>query len=223
MGRIVLLPQILALCPRNCYCTRYWTKCSNAKLHGLPQEIRNTTEELVTEWDNITEITQQLLHHTGLARLNVLLFNHTRTLNMEENAFRGVSQIKSLTISNNRIKRIRRGALKFLNMLTRLSFCNNAIVSLPSRTSEGLTLLTYLDLSNNRIKGLSRGTFDGMRHVGNCEPTEAETDLPQFQSFLDLSHNRIEHIDPGTFLGLCIFTDLNLHNNKLSVLQPDTF
>ena len=65
MVTLFLLPHVIALCPRNCYFGRYWTKCSNAKVRGLLPEIRDTTEVVIT-WDNITELTGELFDATGL-------------------------------------------------------------------------------------------------------------------------------------------------------------
>jgi Leucine-rich repeat (LRR) protein len=220
---LVLLHRTVAFCPRNCYCTRYWTKCSNAKLHGLPQEIINTTEELIIEWDNITELTEELFHHPGLQKIHTLVFDHTQILSIQKNTFQGMKQIKSLTVSNNQIERIPPESLHGLQMLEGLSFSSNEIHILHSRTFEGLTALTYLDLSDNFIEILSHDTFDGMRHVNDCKPVEPETVLSRSDGFLDLSFNLIVFIDPGTFIGLCMFTDLSLHNNNLSVLYSDTF
>jgi Leucine-rich repeat (LRR) protein len=220
---IVLLHQTVAFCPRNCYCTRYWTKCSNAKLQGLSQVIRNTTEELVIEWDNITELTEELLYHSGLQKIHTLVFDHTQILDIQKNAFQGMSQIKSLTVSNNQIKRIWPESLCGLQKLEHLSFSSNEIDTLHSHTFEGLMKLTDLDLSNNYIEVLSYDIFDGMRHFNDCKPIETEIVPLQFHGYLDLSFNFIKHIDPGTFIGLCVFTDLNLCKNNLSVLYSDMF
>jgi Leucine-rich repeat (LRR) protein len=189
----------------------------------LPQIITNTTEELIIEFDNITELTEELFHHPEIQKIHTLVFDHTQILNIQKNAFQGMNQIKSLTISNNHVERIFPESLHGLQMLEELSFSSNEIDTLHSRTFEGLTMLTYLDLSNNFIEILSRDIFDGMRHINDCKPIEPETGLSQFSGFLDLSFNFIGFIYPGTFIGLCMFTDLSLRKNNLSVLYPDTF
>jgi len=59
------------------------TKAS--KVRGLPPEIRDTTEEVVIEWDNITELTEELFDVTGLYRLHTLVFDLTQIKNVGEN------------------------------------------------------------------------------------------------------------------------------------------
>ena len=85
MVMLVLLPHVIALCSRNCYFGRYWTKCSKAKVRGLPPEIRDKTEEVVMEWDNITELTEELFDGTGLLGLHALVFNRTQIMNIGKN------------------------------------------------------------------------------------------------------------------------------------------
>ena len=224
IATLVLLPQVIALCPRNCYCGRYWTKCSNANVRGLPPQIRDTTEEVVIEWDNVTELAQGLFDGTKLHKLHTLVFDHTQICNIGKNAFERIKHIHSLTISNNLIDTLQPGTFLGLHMLTHLSLASNYIYAVPTGAFEGLTMLTDFDLSKNQIEKLSRGMFNGMRQANSCEPIPAhDTTLPQPHSYLDLSSNFIAYIEPGTFIGLCVFTDLDLSNNNLSVLYSDTF
>jgi hypothetical protein len=85
MVTLVSLPHGIALCPRNCYFGRSWTKCSKAKVSGLPPEISDPTEEVVIEWDNITELTEELFDSTGLWRLHTLVFGHTQIMKTRKN------------------------------------------------------------------------------------------------------------------------------------------
>lgn len=224
MVTLVLLPHVIALCPRNCYCGGYWTQCSHAKVQGIPLGIRNTTEEVLIEWDNITALTQELFDVAGLDRLHKLVFDHTQILNIERNAFERIKKIQSLTISYNLIDTLQPGTFLGLHKLTRLSLAGNYIDAIPTGAFEGLTMLTNLDLSKNQIEKLSRDTFNGMRQANSCKPVAADdTTLPHRRNYFDLSSNFIEHIEPGTFLGLCVFTYLDLSDNNLSVLYSDTF
>jgi Leucine-rich repeat (LRR) protein len=175
------------------------------------------------EWDNITELTEELFYYFGPQKVYTLVFDLTQTLSIQKNAFQGMSHLKSQKISNNQLDGMQPGTFRGLQTLTHLSLSNNYIDDLYSRTFEGLQILTPLDLSNNIIEELSREIFDGMIRVNSCKPMETEMMLLQSQSLLDLSFNGIKHIDPGTFLGLCVFTHLSLNNNNLSVLCSDTF
>jgi len=47
--------------------------------------VRVTTEEVVIEWDNITELTEELFDVTGLWRLHTLVFDHTQIMNVGKN------------------------------------------------------------------------------------------------------------------------------------------
>jgi hypothetical protein len=78
------LLHVIAAYPRNCYSGRYWTNCSNARVRGLPPEIRDTTE-VVTECDSITELIEVLFDGTGLCRLQTLVFDHTQQMNVGKN------------------------------------------------------------------------------------------------------------------------------------------
>jgi Leucine-rich repeat (LRR) protein len=164
MVTLVLLPQVTALCPRSRYCGRYWTKCSNAKVHGLPPQIRDTREGIVIELDNITELTEGLFDGTKPHRQRTLVFDHTQILNIGKNAFERIKHIQSLTISDNLTDTLQPGTFLGLHMLTHLSLANNYIYAVPTGAFEGLTMLTYLDLSKNRIEELNCHVARAYRH-----------------------------------------------------------
>jgi hypothetical protein len=56
------------------------------KVRGLPPEIRDKTEEVVMEWDNITELTEELFDSTGLLGLHTLVFDRTQIVNTGKNS-----------------------------------------------------------------------------------------------------------------------------------------
>ena len=85
-----------------------------------------------------------------MVKLEVLDLHDNRIQNIEEEAFKDLTNLKGLDLSLNIISTVG-DTLEPLNNLMKLNLSDNYITSLPRNAFHALTKLSTLDVSNNTI------------------------------------------------------------------------
>ncbi|XP_023222761.1 protein artichoke-like isoform X1 [Centruroides sculpturatus] len=188
---------------------------------------------------------------TALKDLEILNLSRNRIFIFPSNFFTGVSKLKSLIIDLNNIYNPNNKTFRGLENLNELSMQHNSFLNFPSLTT--FTNLRKLNVNYNRIKALPKNILMSVNQLDELSLSyNLITEIPDgtFQNFINLrvlnlrgnnlpqlssdklriSSSTLEHLDLGnndisrvTRLDFPRMVSLNLDNNKLSTLSPDSF
>ena len=213
-------------------------------------EIGDTLTHLYIEYDGVGSINENVFG--VMPQLKTLSMYNCSIATIHPEAFNGLNNLEELWLHRNRISGEEIKNLQSLSSSLKLLYLNsNRITAMPNGTFEGFITLERLDLESNQISVLLSGGFHGLQSLLYLYLNYNEISAVEPGSFEGLSSlitiwlasNNIAAIYPDTFRGLnslhkdrttqgenmdlqsinSILRYLNLDNNKIAVIQKDTF
>lgn len=149
-------------------------------------------------------------YNNRLTKLESLLFKHAPSLEyldlgfneiseIENKAFRGLSNLRTLFLEANSLTVIRNKTFAGTKNLQRLDLSRNQISDIETGSFAHMSKLKIIHLNQNRIARLQAGVFSGFRAIER----------------IDLSVNAISDIESGVFDNLMKLNILELGFNQL--------
>ena len=258
-GTDVTPVQCFALCPVHCICSlgnfsEVILNCTNGNISVIPVSYPVNVVFLSWARSSLLSVTQdafegladtlQTLHLNGnslrlrpgvflkLVNLQALDLQHNRLKEIPAGTFEGLAYLQWLDLRSNLLKEVKPDWFRGLAYLSGIYLSKNLLETIQSGSFGTLTYLYYLDLSSNVLKELKAGAFGGMTYLqylyldGNMlqeiEP-EAFRNLSRYLYVLNLSNNKLVNVHPDTFLNLRYLDSLELCNTSLHFLPEGIF
>lgn len=132
----------------------------------------------------------------NLANLHKLMMSNCTLLQIDREAFMGLTILIELDLSVNQIEVIHPGTFHPLIKIRKILLHDNEIQSVDDRTFENLQQLSHVELNNNKIHFVGEQAFLGV-------PLKT----------LYLSNNRLQKIEKTSFMSLTQLSSLTLGRN----------
>ena len=133
---------------------------------------------------------------------------HTSLDKLEPTGFYHLPHLKILNLQSNRVHTIEDGTFLGLSSLEQLILTNNVLddLSVSDGAFAGLTSLWELKLDDNTLKSVPKGvyTLNKIRTLG-------------------MGSNKLTYLSKGDFATLENLQQLNLENNRILIIEDDTF
>ncbi|TMW46496.1 hypothetical protein DOY81_008424, partial [Sarcophaga bullata] len=158
-----------------------------------------------------------------------LAYNDIQTLS--NHALGDLEFLEILNLSNNNISSLRRRSFQGLNSLQELDLSNNRLDQLQVEQFSNLRKLRILKIQNNKLKALPREVFMNTRleylDISDNQltvwPVPAFSDVGFTLRSIQMASNLLEYLDSSMFINSQFLYDINLSNNKITVLPDNTF
>lgn len=195
----ILLPAIA--CPSQCICKwkngKRYVECAEKDLKAIPNALDSETQVLDFAGNDLQVLHKETFQKLELLDLQKIYLQRCRLQKIDNQAFKGLSNLVELDLSNNYLTVIPSNNFVFLPSLMRLSLNNNPIAIIKTHCFQHLSYLNTLELSECKIELIEREAFSGLNHL----------------EWLRLNGNRLSNIQgenlfPDTLRGI------NLQNNN---------
>lgn len=144
-----------------------------------------------------TEIQKNQLFSFGLQNLHKLAFVNCTLVQVDKDAFSGLSILIELDLSVNHIKVIHAGTFHTLIKIRKISLRHNEIESISDRTFENLQHLSIVELDNNKIHSVGEQAFLNVIKI----------------KMIYLANNRLRKLEKLAFTNMPALTELTLNDN----------
>lgn len=142
------------------------------------------------------EIQRNQLSNYNLHNLHKLMISNCTLLQVDREAFVGLSILIELDLSYNQIKIIHPGTFHPLIKIRKILLHDNELASIGDRTFENLQHLSHVELKNNKIHFVGEQAF---------------LNVPLKTIYL--SNNRLQKLEKSTFMSLTHLSALSLGGN----------
>ncbi|CAH0719906.1 unnamed protein product, partial [Brenthis ino] len=143
------------VCPDNCSCYHDSTKttnvvdCSVKQLNLVPRDFPSGATHIYLDGNNYNELNETVFY--SMRKAMVLYLNSTGISNIQNDTFRGLSDLRILHLDDNKIKRLQGLEFSKLNNLKELYLQNNGIEYISNVSFAFLSSLEVLRLDGNRL------------------------------------------------------------------------
>lgn len=203
---------------------------SNNKINKLDNEISSYL------YINVLDISNNNLHETDSFKnlgysLRYLHLSGNNLTALGNHAFGDLEALEYINLSRNYITSLRRRSFQGLPSLQELDISFNRIEQLQVEQFSNLKKLRILKLNNNKLKALPRDVFLNTRieyldlsdNLINLWPSISFSDIGFTLRSIQFGTNLLEYIDATLFINIQFLLELNLTNNKITVLPDNTF
>ncbi|KAK7792512.1 hypothetical protein R5R35_009922 [Gryllus longicercus] len=157
-------------CPSSCKCMwkggKQTVECINEKLITIPDGINPGTQVLDFSENNLQVLPRERFQRMGLVNLQRIYLIRCRISQIDERAFKGLTNLVELDLSHNLLNSVPTETFVDYPSLMRLTFNGNPIQKIKAMAFTHLTYLTTLELSNCQIEVIEPEGFAGL---GNLE------------------------------------------------------
>ncbi|XP_078465524.1 decorin-like [Lampetra planeri] len=176
---------------------------SKNQLEEVPPNLPKYLTELRLYENRISKVPREIFY--GLKRLNAIEMGNNPLQNsgIDVGSFKGLDRLTYIRLSDSELSAIPKGLPASLN---ELHLDGNKITAIGDSDLKGLDHLTRLGLSHNKISSVKDGSL-----------THASGLLE-----LHLDSNQLSRVPPG-LADLKLIMAVYLHENKISVVEPDDF
>ena len=204
---------------------------SNNEITAIPEGLLDnltSLENFYIEHNKITEIPEGLFKNNH--SLDWISFTGNQISSLKNNTFEGLDALTILDLEGNQIREVSQNALTGMPKLQQLSFAGNGLENLQDDVLKPLAgSLRWLFLQENNIESLPKTVEDlffleelyaydnGMKDITKVDFSK----LPQLQE-VNFMHNEIREIPSGTFAKNEKLAGLDLYDNLLTTMSPDT-
>lgn len=195
----------------------------------------NKLQELHLNSNNLNTVPNDALAFAGHS-LKRLYLQRNSIQEIDENAFRNLTQLEILDISHNQLGHINEQTFQPLKNLHLLRMIDNRFQNLSENLFQNNWKLMSLDLSQNgQLQSLPTNLFHGLNNLSNlslayCGLPNISHDVRQFfrnipsLSKLDLKGNQLTNLTAnGLFAWNSRLTKLDLSSNKINELSANIF
>ncbi|XP_055848500.1 chaoptin isoform X1 [Episyrphus balteatus] len=163
--------------------------------------------------------------------LRILNLMNNELSSLGNHAFGDLEFLEVLNLSYNNISSLRRRSFQGLNSLQELDLSNNRLDQLQVEQFSNLRKLRILRIRNNHLRALPREVFMNTRleyldishNFLTVWPVPAFTDVGFTLRSIQFVANTLEYLDSSMFINSQFLFDLNLSQNKITVLPDNTF
>lgn len=145
---------------------------------------------------SFAEIQRNQLSNFNLGNLHKLMMSNCTLLQVDREAFMGLSILIELDLSFNQIEMIHPGTFHPLIKIRKILLHDNEIKSVEDRTFENLQHLSHVELKNNKIHFVGEQAF-----------------LSVPLKTIYLSNNRLQKLEKTSFMSLTHLSSLTLGGN----------
>ncbi|XP_022904395.2 leucine-rich repeat-containing protein 24-like [Onthophagus taurus] len=200
--------DVARACPSMCTCRwkngKQTVECGERNLVEIPEGMDASTQVLEFTNNRLKSLQKELFFKMNLIHLQKLYISHNHISRIDENAFKGLTNLIELDLSGNLLDVIPTVSFIDCPSLMRLILSFNPISYVKRYSFNHLTSLNTVELSSCQIEDIEENAFEG---------------LPKIE-WLKLDHNKIRFITdkrilPKTLRGIELqgnpwFCDCNL-------------
>lgn len=196
-----VLPSSRGSCPDVCTCKwksgKQTVECLERALITIPKNIDSETQVLDMTANNLQIIPKEIFLKINLTNLQKVYFKKCKIGQIDNRAFRGLTNLIELDLSNNLLTVVPSLAFENTPFLRYLSLSYNPIQKVESNSFEKLTGIVKIDLSNCELQTISSNAFDSLMSL----------------EWLKLNGNKLTELHPKTLNALISLHGIDLHDN----------
>ncbi|KAK6636332.1 hypothetical protein RUM43_009992 [Polyplax serrata] len=165
----ILMPLEVMSCPTACACKwkggKQTVECPDKGLITIPSGIDAGTQVLEFSGNNLKLLPRERFERMGLLNLQRIYLSRCKILQIDDRAFRGLTNLVELDLSMNFLSTVPTETFVDYPSLMRLIVSGNPIRALQTASFRPLSFLTSLELSNCQIESIEDGTFVGLDNL----------------------------------------------------------
>ncbi|CAH1160021.1 unnamed protein product [Phaedon cochleariae] len=202
---LILFPSniyaIGGTCPSPCTCKwkggKQTVECMERGLITIPESIDTETQVLDLSGNNLQILPRETFIRSGLANLQRVYLRSCRIGQIDDVAFRGLTNLIELDLSHNLLTSVPSDTFKDIPFLRDFILSNNPIQKIESFAFQAIHGLVKLDLSNCEIQNIAPKAFEGIEMLES----------------LKLNGNRLSELRLRTVETLSRLHGVELHDN----------
>uniref|UniRef100_T1IY13 Ig-like domain-containing protein n=1 Tax=Strigamia maritima TaxID=126957 RepID=T1IY13_STRMM len=191
----------LGECPEGCDCKWKYGKdtvdCRSAGFIDVPPTFDPGTQMLDMSHNNLQVLPKDTFLNAGLLNLQRIHLQHCHLKQIDQEAFRRLSNLVELDISHNDLTYVPAAAFGEMPALRRLIFNDNPLRRLAEDAFAHLPSLTVLELSRCQLERVAENAFRGLHNL----------------TFLKLDGNKLMDVPASAFTSLRSLHGIDLHDN----------
>lgn len=188
-------------CPSPCTCKwkggKQTVECMERGLITIPESVDPETQVLDLSGNNLQILPKDIFYRSGLVNLQRVYLRSCRIGQIDDQAFRGLTNLIELDLSHNLLTSIPTGTFRDIPFLRDLIISNNPIQKIDSLAFQAIHGLIKLDLSNCEIQTIAPKAFEGIEMLES----------------LKLNGNRLTELRLRTVETLSRLHGVELHDN----------
>lgn len=200
---LLLLPFVLSYetCPSVCSCKwkggKRTVECADRALITVPTGVDADTQVLDLSGNNLQILPNETFYRAGLVNLQKVYLHKCRIGQIDETAFRGLTNLIELDLSDNLLTSVPSYVFRDIPYLRDLSVANNPIQTIEARAFSDCPGVVKVDASNCGMQSIDGEAFDGV--------TRLET--------LRINGNRLTELPATLLRALNKLRTIELHDN----------
>lgn len=188
-------------CPTVCACKwkggKQTVECIDRALITLPEQVDAETQVLDMSGNNLQILPRETFRRAGLLNLQRVHLRNCRVGQIDDQAFRGLTNLVELDLSYNLLTAVPTGTFQDIPFLRELLIANNPIQKIDSLAFRYVPGLVRLDLSHCELQMIAPKAFEGVELLES----------------LKLNGNRLTELRPRTVETLSRLHGVELHDN----------
>ncbi|KAJ8981233.1 hypothetical protein NQ317_016529 [Molorchus minor] len=188
-------------CPSPCTCKwkggKRTVECMERGLITIPESVDPETQVLDLSGNNLQILPRETFIRSGLINLQRVYLRSCRIGEIDDLAFRGLTNLIELDLSHNLLTSVPSGTFQDIPFLRDLILSNNPIQKIDSLAFQAIHGLVKLDLSNCEIQTVAPKAFEGIEMLES----------------LKLNGNRLSELRLRTVETLSRLHGVELHDN----------
>lgn len=190
-----------ANCPNVCTCKWKYGKqsveCTDRALITIPESINAETQVLDLSGNNLQILSRETFVRAGLLNLQRVFLRSCRIGQIDDLAFKGLTNLVELDLSYNLLTSIPSGTFRDIPSLRDLMLAHNPIQKIDSHAFQNVPGLVKLDLSNCELQMIAPKAFEGVELLES----------------LKINGNKLTELRPQTVETLNRLHGVDLHDN----------
>lgn len=188
-------------CPNACSCKWKYGKqtveCIDRGLITIPESINAETQVLDLSGNNLQILSRETFVRAGLLNLQRVFLRSCRIGQIDDLAFKGLTNLVELDLSYNLLTAIPSGTFRDIPSLRDLMLAHNPIQKIDSHAFQNVPGLVKLDLSNCELQMIAPRAFEGVELLES----------------LKINGNKLTELRPQTVETLHRLHGVELHDN----------
>lgn len=188
-------------CPTVCACKwkggKQTVECIDRALITIPENVDPETQVLDMSGNNLQILPKETFRRAGLQNLQRVYLKSCRVGQIDDQAFKGLTNLIELDLSYNLLTFIPSGTFQDVPFLRDLILSNNPIQKIDSHAFQYIPGLVRLDLSHCELQMIAPKAFEGVESMES----------------LKLNGNRLTELRPRTVETLRRLHGVELHDN----------
>lgn len=188
-------------CPNVCSCKWKYGKqtveCIDRALITIPESINAETQVLDLSGNNLQILSRETFTRAGLLNLQRVFLRSCRIGQIDDLAFKGLTNLIELDLSHNLLTSIPSGTFRDIPSLRDLMLAHNPIQKIDSHAFQNVPGLVKLDLSNCELQMIAPKAFEGVELLES----------------LKINGNKLTELRPQTVETLNRLHGVDLHDN----------